>query len=73
MIKGRLLGKRRPRVMPQAGRPHTRLDKNFDRMRAILTRNGVTLESAMQTLGEMRRQERDRQERDRQERDRQRR
>lgn len=32
----------------------TRLDENFDRMRAILTAKGVTLESAMETLREMR-------------------
>lgn len=34
----------------------TRLDENFDQMRAVLTRKGVTLESAMQTLREMRAQ-----------------
>jgi AbrB family looped-hinge helix DNA binding protein len=32
----------------------TRLDQNFDRMRAILTAKGVTLESAMETLRELR-------------------
>ena len=32
----------------------TRLDENFDQMRAMLTSKGVTLESAMQTLREMR-------------------
>lgn len=32
----------------------TRLDENFDEMRAILTQNGVTLESAMQALRKLR-------------------
>lgn len=32
----------------------TRLDENFDQMRAVLTRKGVTLESAIQALREMR-------------------
>jgi AbrB family looped-hinge helix DNA binding protein len=32
----------------------TRLDENFDSMREILTANGVTLESAMAALREMR-------------------
>ncbi len=32
----------------------TRLDENFDQMRAMLTSKEVTLESAMQTLREMR-------------------
>jgi AbrB family looped-hinge helix DNA binding protein len=31
----------------------TRLDENFDQMRAALTSQGVTLESAMQALREM--------------------
>ena len=34
--------------------PRTRLDENFDEMREILTRNGVTLEIAMQALYEIR-------------------
>ncbi len=32
----------------------TRLDENFDEMRDILTNKGVTLETAMQTLQELR-------------------
>lgn len=35
----------------------TRLDENFDQMRATLTAKGVTLESAMQALHEMRQEQ----------------
>jgi len=38
----------------EAEYPRTRLGENFDEMREILTRNGVTLEIAMQALWEMR-------------------
>ncbi len=41
-------------VLTPSVQTRTRLDENFDEMRAILTRNGVTLESAIQTLREMR-------------------
>ena len=34
----------------EAEYPRTRLGENFDEMREILTRNGVTLEIAMQAL-----------------------
>lgn len=34
--------------------PRTRLDEDFDEVRAILTRNGMTLEIAMQRLYEIR-------------------
>ncbi len=43
-------------VLSPSVQTRTRLDENFDQMRAILTRKGVTLESAMQALREMRRE-----------------
>ncbi len=38
----------------EAEYPPTRLDENFNEMREILTRNGVTLEMAMQALYKIR-------------------
>ncbi|MBV9850614.1 MAG: AbrB/MazE/SpoVT family DNA-binding domain-containing protein [Armatimonadetes bacterium] len=44
-------------VLAPSVHARTRLDENFDQMRAILTEKGVTLEGAMQALREMRQSE----------------
>ncbi len=49
-------GKRRFLGLPKAKRKRTRLDENFDEMRAILTSHGATLETAMEALYKMRRE-----------------
>ena len=40
-------------VLSPSVHARTRLDENFDQMRAILTEKGVTLEAAMQALREV--------------------
>lgn len=53
MTKTRTTAERGGIRIPKALRKRTRLDENFDEMRAILTRHGATLETAMQKLREM--------------------
>ncbi len=43
-------------VLSPSVHTRTRLDENFDEMRAILTRHGATLETAMEALYQMRRE-----------------
>ena len=56
MTKTRTTSERGGIRIPKALRKRTRLDENFDEMRAILTRHGATLETAMQKLRERRRE-----------------
>src|SRR5579863_8256192 len=43
-------------ILSPSVQARTRLDENFDQMRTMLAGKGVTLEAAMQTIREMRRE-----------------